>query len=192
MFKKMNRSKIFIGLGILAILIVAGIFFFGGNSSNTGEAVPMKNYFNEEYGITFDYPENYVIAERDLEGSAQRKRHVITLVDEKDAPAPTGGEGPTAITLMLVQNNLDKQTTRQWVEGSDDSNFKLSPDKGTAEVKIGGMNGLVYRWDGLYQGETTVAAGTKWIYAFSVTFDSESDQIVSDYRKVINSFAYSR
>jgi len=188
----MNRSKIFVGLGILAILIVAGMFLFGGSSSNTGEAVPMKNYFNEEYGITFDYPENYVIAERDLEGSAQRKRHVITLVDEKDAPAPTDGEGPTAITLMLVQNNLDKQSTRQWVEGSDDSNFKLSPDKGTAEVKIGGMNGLVYRWDGLYQGETTVAAGTKWIYAFSVTFDSESDDIVSDYRKVINSFAYSR
>lgn len=188
----MNRNKIFVGLGILAILVVAAMFFFGGNSSNTGDAVPMKNYFNEEFGITFDYPENYVIAERDLEGSAQRKRHMITLIDEKDSPAPEGGEGPKAITLLLVQNNLDKQTTKQWVEGSEESNFKLSPDKGTAEVKIGGMNGLVYRWDGLYQGETTVAAGGKWIYAFSVTFDKEDDQIVSDYRKVINSFAYSR
>jgi hypothetical protein len=192
MLKKLSRNKILIGGAIVAVLVVAAIFMFGGSSSNTGEAVPMKNYFNEEYGITFDYPEGYVIAERDLEGSAQRKRHVITLISEDDAPAPTDGEGPPAITLMLVQNNIDKQTTRAWVEGSADSNFKQSPDQGTASVKVGGMDGLVYRWDGLYQGETTAAAGNKWIYAFSVTFENEDDDIVADYRKVINSFAYSR
>lgn len=176
---------------ILVLLALAAFFMFRGGGAQSGPK-PTKNYFNEEYGITFDYPEGYLLSERDLDGSAQRKRHVVTLIREEDAPAPTDGEGPPAITLMLVQNNIDKQTTRQWVEGSADSNFKQSPDQGTASVKVGGMDGLVYRWDGLYQGETTAAAGSKWIYAFSVTFENEDDEIVADYRTVINSFAYSR
>lgn len=186
------NGKILI-IAILAVILVAGAYFMLGGSGGANDApVPMKNYFNEEYGFTFDYPEGYLLSERDLEGSAQRKRHVITLIREEDSPAPVDGEGPPAITIQITQNNLDKQTTRQWVEGSADSNFKLSPDQGTATVKVGGMDGLVYRWDGLYAGETTAVATSKWVYAFSVTFQNEDDDIVADYRKVINSVAYER
>jgi hypothetical protein len=180
-------------VGIVIIVAIAGIaFMMRGGSQNAGEAVPMKNYFNEEYGFTFDYPEGYLLSEHDLEGSAQRKRHVITLIREEDSPAPKDGEGPPAITIQITQNNLDKLTTRQWVEGSADSNFKQSPDQGTASVKVGGMDGLVYRWDGLYQGETTAVATSKWVYAFSVTFNNEDDDIIADYRRIVNSVAYER
>jgi len=176
----------------LLVLLGVGVFFMLGRESTPSGPKPMKNYFNQEYGITFDYPEGYLLSEQDLDGSAQRKRHVITLIREEDSPAPKDGEGPPAISIMIVQNNLDKQTTRQWVEGSADSNFKQSPDQGTAEVKVGGVSGLVYRWDGLYQGETTAVATPKWIYAFSVTFNKEDDDIVADYRSIINSVAYAR
>lgn len=189
---KLSRTNVIVAGIVIVLLIGAALVLFGGSASNTGEAVPMKSYFNEEYGITFDYPEGYLLSEQDLEGGAQRKRHVVTLIREEDSPAPKDGEGPPAITIMMVQNNLDGLTTREWVEGSADSNFKQSPDQGTAEVKVGGVSGLVYRWDGLYQGETSAVATSKWVYAFSVTFQNEDDDIVADYRKVVNSVAYAR
>lgn len=185
-------GTIIIAIVVLVLIAIAAIFTLGGKSDGNGAQVPMKNYFNEEYGFTFDYPEGYLLSEHDLDGSAQRKHHVITLIREEDSPAPKDGEGPPAITIMVIQNNLDKQTTRQWVEGSADSNFKQSPDQGTATVKVGGVDGLVYRWDGLYAGETTAVATANWIYAFSVTFQKEDDDIVADYRKVVNSVAYAR
>ena len=187
-----KRIASIIGIVAVILILVAAAFIFLPKTGSNDAQTPMKNYFNEEYGFTFDYPEGYLLSEQDLEGSAQRKRHVITLIREEDSPAPKDGEGPPAITIMIVQNNLDKQTTRQWVEGSADSNFKQSPDQGTAEVKVGGISGLVYRWDGLYQGETSAVATPNWIYAFSVTFHNEDEDIVADYRKVINSVAYAR
>lgn len=178
---------------VLVLIILAGVaFFMRGGTQGVNEQVPVKSYFHEEFGITFDYPDGYTISEYDLEGSAARKRHLITLVRNEDLPAPEGGEGPPAISIMIVQNDLDRLTTRQWVEGSADSNFKLSPDQGTAEVNVGGLPGIVYRWDGLYQGETTAVATPKWVYAFSVTFLNEDDRIVADYRAIINSVAYAR
>lgn len=188
----MRKGKIVIILVVVLVLLGLGAYFMMSGTGASDSPKPTKNYFNAEYGITFDYPEGYMVSEQDLDGSAQRKRHVITLIREEDSPAPTQGEGPPAITIQIQQNNLDKQTTRQWVESSTDSNFKQSPDQGTAEIKIGGMSGLVYRWDGLYAGETSAVATPKWVYAFSVTFQNEDDEIVSDYRTVINSVAYAR
>lgn len=187
-----------IGAAIAAVLIIlGGIYFFTreaqpNTNTNQTEVLPVKNYTNEEYGISFSYPEGYELSERDLAGSAQRKRHVVTLIASDKLPAPQDGEGPISISLLFVQNNLDKQTAEKWVRGSSDSNFKLSPDGGTAKVSFAGKDGIIYRWDGLYNGETTALAGDAWIYAISVTFDAENDPIVRDYHQVLNSIRFTK
>ncbi len=191
----MPQSSRVLRIGAIAVvLIVVGLayLFVQRDGATAGAQKPMQTYVSSEYGITFDYPVGYELSERDLEGSAERKRHAITLVRSEDLPLPENGEGPPSIAIVFVQNNLDGLTTREWVEGSADSNFKQSPDQGTAEVKVGGRDGLVYRWDGLYHGETTAVASSKWIYAFSVSFEAEDDEIVSDYHTILNSVAYSR
>src|SRR3989338_6659746 len=146
-------------LTILAIiaLLVAGNYIYA--KMNNKVAIPDTNvqsmlgmYDNATYGISFKYPENYVLSERNT-GNGERASHNITLMDKTDAAnIPVGGEGPVAITVDIFQNNLDTQTVENWINNSSASNYKLSPDGALSPATVGGASALAYGWDGLYRG----------------------------------------
>lgn len=185
-------NKIIIGLVVAVVIIGGGYYYYSSQQEKVAAVEALgpsdtRPYRSEEHGISFSYPEEYEISERDLAPTSAGERHVVTLVTQADANLPEGGEGPKSIELMFIQNDKASLTTDKWVRNSSDSNFNLSPDKGTATIKIADKEGLMFRWNGLYNGETTVAAGREWIYVVSVTFDNENDQIVKDYRSILNS-----
>jgi hypothetical protein len=185
-------NRIIIVLVLIVALIGGGTYYYMSSQKKAAAVAALgpsdtRPYTSEEHGISFSYPEEYVMTQRDLAPNSAGERHVVTLVAQADSNLPEGGEGPKAITLMFIQNDTAALTTDKWVRGSADSNFNLSPDKGTAMIKIADKEGVMFRWNGLYNGETTVAAGREWIYAVSVTFDSENDQIVKDYRAILSS-----
>jgi hypothetical protein len=185
----MNTRQFFVGrtIGFLAIIILVGGFFLIKNLDST--QIPQENistagkYSNTEYGISFTYPENYTVTEADAAGSEMRKRHAITLIRKADLPVPQGGEGPTSITIEMYQNNLDKQTTEQWILNSNESNFKLSNGV-MATTTIDGLPARSYRWSGLYEGTTIVTAQPNWIYVLSVTYLEMGSDIVQDFVKI--------
>jgi hypothetical protein len=71
------------------------------------------------------------------------------------------------------------------VRERDESNFKLSVDGRLRPAAIGGVAGLTYRWDGLYQGESVAVARPGWIHLWSVTFLEREDVIVRDFGRVL-------
>lgn len=153
----------------------------------TPTAPSLQTYMNADKGISFQYPDTYELKEEVLPGSGMRERIAVTLTRRADLPVPEASEGPPAISLLIVQNSLDSQTTEGWVRSSAESNFKLSPDGTLASTTVDGREALLYRWDGLYLGTTVARAERAWIYALSVTFLSPEDAIVADFARIIQS-----
>lgn len=166
-------KKLFVSILVLLVIIA---FYLALTTRKTD----LLKYSNDEYGISFYYPKGYVLEEKDLPGSEMRKRHSIVLMREKDLPSPVQGEGPVSINIDIYQNNLDNQTAEQWINNSNDSNFKLS-DGRLSTTTVGGFSALSYRWSGLYEGTTIVTSRPEWIYSFSVTYLEMGEDIIQDF-----------
>jgi hypothetical protein len=102
-------------------------------------------------------------------------------VREGDAP---GREGPTAITIDVYQNNLDKQDAESFIKGSSDSNYKLGNGV-LATTTRGSVVGTEYSWSGLYEGRSFVIAKPDYIYMFSVTRLDSTDRILQDFDNLL-------
>lgn len=183
----MTRFLVIIGF----FLVTGATYFFmtGTPAAPTPTPTPtpgaeeqsdMRTYTSAEYGISFEYPDTYTLTEIDSPGSALREHHAIVLQRTEDLPAPEGGEGPLSITIDIYQNNLDNQTTENWIRRSSASNFKLG-DMTLASTTIDGKAALSYRWSGLYEGTTVAIARPDWIYAFSVTYLEMGADIIQDF-----------
>src|SRR3989344_7184773 len=135
---------------VVGALVIAGGFllFFSG--------IPREHYSHETYGISFDYPDTYVLEERET-GNGERLRHSITLVSKADAAEErANSEGPTAITVDIFQNNLDQEPVADWILKNSFSNFKLSVDGVLTPRTVDDAPAFSYTWDGLYRGDSVV------------------------------------
>ena len=186
-------------LGLVSIcIILTGIFVAATREHDAPrESVSPteKMYRSEALGIAFDYPAHYYLEEKNLSTGARTRYALILTEDTEENRAVREGtagprEGPTAITIDIFQNNLDNYTTEKWVRGTNDSNFKLSPDGVLTATLLGGEAALTYRWSGLYEGETVAVARPDFIYAASVTFLTPEDTTRDDFDKVLESVRF--
>ena len=172
--KFMNRAILYILA--LIVVIVGGFAIFTNN--NAGENVPpalkFNTYVNEKFGITFDYPEGYVMDEVER-GSAKRRHYVISLIREEDREPRLNSEGPTGITLDIYQSDSNRVSAVDWLLKSGDSNFNLS-DGTYASTTIDGKDALTYHWSGLYEADSTVFEINEGLVLVTVTYISTDDE----------------
>lgn len=155
------------------------------NGTPTTTPSTLQTYSNDTYGISFSYPDEYELSEREA-GTAQRWHHVITLMRKEDLPPPEGGEGPPAITFDIYQNNLDKMSLNQWLTGTNASNFKLG--NGTfSSTTVNGREAVSYSWSGLYEGRTVAFLHKDAVVAVSGTALMPTDPIYADFDAVVRS-----
>lgn len=166
---------------LFAILIVGGYLWQNRGERGMPIAVDTEQtYQSAEYGISFTYPDSYVLEEREL-GTGERFHHNVTLMDrEAAANIPQNGEGPTTITVDFIQNNIEKLSIEDWIRNDSRSNFKLSPDGELVATTMGEKEALTYIWDGLYRGQSIVFAHKETIVMYSVTYMTSDDEIVFD------------
>lgn len=141
-------------------------------------------YRNDTYGITFVYPEGYVMQQVDAD-NAERRHTTIMLIREEDTMVPESGEGPTAITLDFYRNSGNHMLLTDWLN-TEPSNYKLSNGL-LASTTVSGVEAVQYQWSGLYQGETTAFLHKDNIVAVSVTYLMPEDQNVAVYRSLLQS-----
>lgn len=176
-------NKVLIALVIVIVLGALGYFLLK-EPAVTAPVVVTNTYSSEIYKLQFTYPDYYRVDEREV-GNAERGHYSLVLVDSRLPEPPEGGEGPTTINVDIYQNNLDQQTTEDWVKNTNDSNYKLSPDGALESFTFAGEAALSYMWDGLYRGETVAVAKGDYIYAFSVTSLTPEDQIRRDFYSIL-------
>lgn len=183
-------KKTLIWLGIIAVLAVGAWLLLSMASPEIPEA-PVEGqpvveaYSSEAYGIAFEYPAEYVLTESE-QGNGERAHYAIVLVEPQDVEVPENGEGPTAITVNIYQNNLDDLSLMEWVTGSSFSNYKLGPMT-HASTSVDGVEAVQYSWDGLYTGETTAFLYEGNVIAVSVTYFTPTDAKVVAYRALLGS-----
>lgn len=180
----MNKVKTGLIIGGI-ILIAVGVFFTTIGKQITAPTT-LKEYSNSEHSISFKYSDAYYLEEKEV-GNGERTHHFISLTEDteenkqvREGTAPPR-EGPTAITVDIFQNNLDGLSVDQWVTGTNDSNFKLSPDGTITTLTVGEKEALSYRWSGLYEGKSVVIATQEFIYMFSVSYLTQEDSILRDF-----------
>ncbi len=172
---------------LVLIVAVAGVIVLVNKVSTPtppNTVAVAHTYANQKYGITFDYPDGYVLQEGER-GTTQRGHYAIVLTREEDSQVPENGEGPTGISIDIYQNNLDKQTLSSWLNTSE-SNYKLG--NGTiASSTVAGKEAVVYQWSGLYEGETTAFLHNDNVVAVSLTWLTPQDENIQVYRDLIKS-----
>lgn len=147
-------------------------------------------YENAALGFAFEYPDTYQLAEREL-GNGERWHYNVTLLDKVAAAnIPEGGEGPTAITVDVFQNNLDQLTVAEWVANDSRSNFKLAISGALANVTVTNSEkqAVAYTWDGLYRGDSIVFGHDGKIFMLSVTYMTPQDTIIGDFAGLASNF----
>src|SRR3989344_9293164 len=175
-------------IGILLVLLGVGFFLL---QQNRGNEIPTQgNYSNATYGISFTYPEGYVIGEVEAPGSEIHTHHSIVSMQKEHLPLPENGEGPPAITIDIYQNDIDHQGTEEWIRNTSESNFKLSEGR-LATTTISGFPALSYRWSGLYEGTTIAVARPRFVYVFTVTYGELGAPIVQDFVAIRDSIQLS-
>jgi hypothetical protein len=170
------------GIAVALALLAAGYLFIANPvvaplapSQSAGQT-----YANDTYGVSFSYPEGYVLSE-EMGGEGL---YVVRLIREEDAvPVVAGGEGPTAITLEIAPVE-DDLTLEGWLT-SPASNFQIS--NGTySSHEVEGLSAVHYSWSGLYEGETTALLHEGHVVALSVTYMSPADPIRAAYDEVLS------
>ena len=142
-------------------------------------------YRNDTFGITFAYPESYVMSQIDA-GNAERRHTILTLIAEEEASTtPAASEGPPAVAIDFYKNDLDKRSLTDWLKTAD-SNYTVGTSS-IASTTISGVEAVQYQWTGLYQGETTAFLHKDNVVAVSVTYVSPEDQNVAVYRALLES-----
>lgn len=146
-----------------------------------------KTYQNSTYGISFKYPDTYVVQEREV-GNSERYHYAITLVDKIALKnLPQASEGPPTINIDIFQNDLDNLAPENWVKNTNESNFKISLDGVLTATSIAGSDAVSYFWDGLYRGQSVVTAHGKNMYMFTVTYNATGDPIRADFSQMLSS-----
>ena len=178
----MHTKHVAIFAIIIALAVGGFLIMQRGSGVGDNQQVPAgsQEYSNAAYGLSFSYPDTYVLSELDAPGSGERKHHAVLLMRKEDLPLPQGGEGPPAITIDIYQNNLDKLSAEAWIRNTSESNFKLGDGTITPST-ISALPALSYRWSGLYEGTTIVLAQSDWVYVFTVTYLEMGALIVQDF-----------
>lgn len=185
----MTKKNLLIS-GALIVLALAGMFFMRTASLIMDDG-GKKYYENGKYGISFSYPENYFLEEKEI-GDGHRYHYLISLTDDteenrlvREGLSP-GREGPVAITFDFYQNNLDNLSLENWLVGTNNSNFKLS-DGTYAKTELSGAEALFYKWSGLYEADVYAFSHSGNIVAATVTYIDPEEQIRKDFKKVLDS-----
>lgn len=173
-------NKTWVGVIVIIVVVALGYFLMGGDKQANNH--PETDTYTSA-NLTFTYPTTYNLTEREI-GNAERLHKQLTLINKSEELREMS-EGPTAITIDIYQNNLDKLAVEEWVNGSSDSNFKLSPDGKLESLSFAGFKALTYQWDGLYRGETVAVATPDYIYAFAVTTITPDDDIRRDFYQLL-------
>lgn len=190
----MNWKLIISVLAVIGIGIVAGMYLPRSqngttSTSTTASERPLKTYYDERYGIAFNFPDNYDVQEHDSTG-AGAKHHTIVVGDKGAlAGAPANSEGPPVITIDIFPNP-GNPGAEKWIKATNESNYKLSPDGVLTATKVAGYDAIAYVWDGLYRSTTIVFPHKSQMYMLSVGYNSPTDQIRQDFPKVVASIQF--
>lgn len=189
----MNKVLLIITIILALIAIGLGAFLYSRKAEVPlpiiEKAPEVQTYANTDYGLSFAYPLNYYLKERNA-GTAERPQLSLVLVEDTqenrdviEGHSTEARDGPTAITVDAYPNP-DRLTADDWVRA--DTNWTIRTSE-AAPIGKGKITGVTYTWSGLYEGKTVVVTNGIKAYVFSVTWMTPTDPILVDFDALLSS-----
>lgn len=179
--KRTNIYTVAIIIFIAILLAVGGYMLYKRNYTGA------QSYVNTEYGVSFNYPNEYRLEEDTLPDDGGT---VVTLT-KKYHVTPKNGEKPTNMEIAMYPNQKEavgKTPVLTWITTSPYSNFKLSAMKSPGTTQLAGQDALLYTWDGLYPATTVVTKNDDAIVMMTVMYDGQTDSgILKDFTDLVES-----
>lgn len=177
-----------IGVGILGAI---ALFAEAPATEVPQEEVAMVPYNVLELGVSFEYPDTYTLQSHEV-GNDERNWQAVTLIDTEalqSAIENGASEGPPAITVSVF-DNIENYTAEEWIKGISFSNYKLSFDGALASTTVGSIDGLAYRYSGLFEVDTVVLAHNGKIYMFTADWLTAEDTLRLDFGRVLDTVVF--
>lgn len=189
---------------IVGIIVLGGVYVLSPKTFSpvvkVGEPEVMdqiasstiKNYSSPEYGLSFQYPDGYILLEHEV-GSPESPQKAIVIVEDNksnrdilEGKVPEVGEGPTNITIDIFQNTK-KLSVEDWV--TEKASWILQNEK-KEPITISGKPGFTYFWDRLFAGKSSIVTENNRTYIFSVTWITPEDKMLKDFQKILDSVKF--
>ncbi|MDP2705412.1 MAG: hypothetical protein U1D31_00930 [Patescibacteria group bacterium] len=191
-----NTSQTFSTILVLLLIVGGAVYFFLSRGGLPASLSDVKTYISDTFGFSFSYPTKYFLEEKEV-GNGERYHYTIILTEDteenrlvREGLAP-GREGPIAITFDAYQNDIDARTLQQWIEGTNDSNYKLAKGPYVA-TSVGGKTAVTYEWSGLYEARTVAVLLDTVIFSITVTYISPEDEILKDFSGILETVQFVR
>ncbi|MBX4210702.1 hypothetical protein KW783_01895 [Candidatus Parcubacteria bacterium] len=179
---------------VVLIAILGFMLYKSRHITDQGAMVETKKYINQSFGISFDYPKDYILNERNVGVSGVH--HAILLVEDNQTNRDIlsgkikDTEGPPAITIDVYQNAAKENSVIDWVKTTLESNYNLSGAT-YSSTTVAGQPAVQYEWDGLYQGKSLVFSYKGNIIMVSATFIEHGDRTEKDFMSILKSIRMS-
>lgn len=172
---------------LVVIILGAGAAYYltqkpaDTTGSQVTDARQLKTYYDERYGMAFNFPDSYDVSDREVSAT----HHAIVLVDKAaSATMPANSDGAPTITVDIFTKPSTLQADK-WIKATKESNFVTGTTLATTTVAA--IPAVAYPWDGLYPGTSIVFPHSGRMYMVSVTYNAPTDQIYKDFAGVIAS-----
>ncbi len=100
-------------------------------------------------------------------------------------------DGPATISLTVYANPKHLSPSDWVMKNATTSNYSIRKNDGQSiKSFVAAHDAFQFSWSGLYEGESTVIVDGDFAYMFSVTYNSPSDTIRSDFNDILKKISF--
>ncbi len=172
-------------------VLIDGRKYYPGVYHATSAVNGTKSYHSERFGVSLDYPEDYLLFENEVEGGPQARYGFVagSIVLGQDLPvrqsivraeAGHGGGAPPGIALTFYLKQDQSLSLEEWLRTNPSGNFNpdVDPDaeRSLVSATIGGLPAFRYHSDfGMYATDYAAFAYGNWFVLANAPDDTRQD-----------------
>ncbi len=187
--KKKHNLTVF----VIILALVAGLLYMQDSARSTEPAPTVVDALKATVaGIELAYPANYGVYEKTNSPVTKTLSTVVWYENtESNKSFFTGGANAPSeppVTMSLdVYSNPSNLSPKELL--GNDAAYMFAKSSG-APVVVGGIQGTLLEWDGLYKGKSVMVNHKGLLYVFSMTSITNEDAIISDFDLLISSIIF--
>lgn len=148
-------------------------------------------YTDPDFGLTFQYPDGYVVKKRERETVLGAYQSIVLIRDDtqdegSQAERERAMEEPPTLSLHRYALREENQTVSEWLSDYPESHFNLRIGA-TSTVHVGGETAIEYTHDGLYETRVIALRHKDAILAFAIPHKDLDQKMVQDFEFLIKS-----
>lgn len=187
--KKKHNLTVF----VIILALIAGLLYMQDSARST-EPVPtiVDAVKATVAGVELAYPKNYGVYEK-TNSPVTKTMSTVVWYENTESNRSFFNGGTTAASEPPVTMSLDVYENTNNLSPKDllgaDAAYMFAKSSGTPIV-VGGAQGILLDWDGLYKGKSIMVNHKGLLYVFSVTSITNEDIILRDFDLLISSIIF--